>query len=117
MRISDWSSDVCSSDLIAQRGQQRTQDLADPGLVHAAVAGVDALAEVAAREVRHRIIGKAVARAADVMDADDVRVFQPRDRARLVLDAPPADPLAQPLGPPHLYRTLPRPPKLPPPVH
>src|SRR3546814_8209476 len=97
MRISDWSSDVCSSDLvdgaarvrIAQRGQQRTQDLADPGLVHAAVAGVDALAEVAAREVRHRIIGKAVARAADVMDADDVRVFQPRDRARLVLEAPP----------------------------
>src|SRR3546814_11081607 len=33
MRISDWSSDVCSSDLIASLPDKRRQYLAHPGIV------------------------------------------------------------------------------------
>ena len=43
--------------------------------------------EIAVRQVRHRVVDLAVRRAADVEDADDVRMIEPRDRARLVLEA------------------------------
>src|SRR3546814_4662098 len=35
MRISDWSSDVCSSDLQEQRGQRQVARILDVGIAHA----------------------------------------------------------------------------------
>src|SRR3546814_14814124 len=75
---------------IAQPRQQRMQDLADPGLVHAAVAGVDALAEVAAREVPHRIIGYAFPPAAPVFFPDALPFFPPSHLSCFLLDASPS---------------------------
>ena len=65
---------------VFERVEQRAQDVAHRILV----AGVVALAEVAAREVGHGEPRQAVAAAADVVDADDVRVPQPGNRAVFV---------------------------------
>src|SRR5690606_11887867 len=87
---------------IGQRRQQRAQDLAD--LLR--IAGEVALADMAARQVGHRIPGQAVGGAAHFVDADDVRMLQPRDRARLVLEAAPAHLIGQRLRAHQLDRDL-----------
>src|SRR3546814_10835859 len=67
MRISDWSSDVCSSDLLVFR--QRQQAVADPFalfVVLASVALVEA-ANVAADLFKHRIVPRTVRAAFDIL--------------------------------------------------
>src|SRR3546814_10195448 len=76
MRISDWSSDVCSSDLDARSGDesrngdvqvadvvvQRRAELLDLVLPDADLAGPDAELEEAVREVANEEIGRASCR-------------------------------------------------------
>src|SRR3546814_14801598 len=71
MRISDWSSDVCSSDLPERRGRLVHDE--DFGVEQDGAGDGDRLA-LTAREVLHR-----------VLDVLDVRVEAMQHRARLVL--------------------------------
>lgn len=68
---------------IAERLGQAAQDLDDAALV----AGVLAPGQVAVGQVGQGVVEMTAGRAADLVDADDVRVVQPRDQACLVLEA------------------------------
>ena len=63
-----------------------------------------ALAEMAAGEVGHGVPRQPGAGPPDLVDADDVRVLEPGDGARLVLEAAAADLVGQRLGQHHLDR-------------
>src|SRR3546814_11086853 len=67
MRISDWSSDVCSSDLI---GEEQLQAIDEAHAVHRVAADADAgrLAESERGGLRHRLVGQR-GRARDDADA------------------------------------------------
>src|SRR3546814_18171977 len=87
MRISDWSSDVCSSDLAAQGPEHRTVRLVHrsahhrtvPGCVRHRSAGRHVDAELAARAVGHHTELHAADR--PLPDADHA---DPLDRKRVV---------------------------------
>jgi hypothetical protein len=69
------------------REAQRHRDLAQYRRDRLLAPGDRGMAEVAIRQIGHRVIRRAVLRAADFVDADDVRMFQARDRARFMLEA------------------------------
>ena len=87
---------------VVQGIQQVAQDRGHARLVAAQVA----LGQVPARQVRHRIERQPVLGAADLVDADDVRMLQARDGARLVLEAAAADFVGERFGEHHLQRDL-----------
>src|SRR3546814_2756322 len=63
MRISDWSSDVCSSDLCAQTIRQPGQLLFAKGLEHAGGVAVDGVVEPEVIEDRIPVVEHFVTRA------------------------------------------------------
>ena len=92
---------------IVERGQQRVQDRADTRMAgFLAVLGEVPLAQVAVREERHRVVRQSVGRAPDGEDADDVRMLEPGDGARFVLEAATADLVGKGFGQHHLDRDL-----------
>src|SRR3546814_13303430 len=56
MRISDWSSDVCSSDLMRGRGNFYAQNVARPPIVYRRIAEGDTI-EIGGR-IWHAIVGR-----------------------------------------------------------
>src|SRR3546814_10690775 len=89
MRISDWSSDVCSSDLRLAEGDQALLAFVPEGEADAAealqegeAAGAGELGMVA-QHPRQTIVGDATGKVVDVVDAD-VRC-QPAQHARQVI--------------------------------
>ena len=92
---------------VVECAQQRAQRRDHARLVAGATCLLgDAQAEVAARQVRHRVIRQRFGSAADLEDADDVGMIQPRDGAGLVLEASTADFVGQRFGQHHLDRDL-----------
>src|SRR3546814_14555180 len=93
MRISDWSSDVCSSDLQFARAEAR--------MLHDRRQEVDIVAEpfeFEAVERRDLQIGRIVARLAPGDELGDHRIVEDRHLAAVIdafVDAPAADPATE----------------------
>src|SRR3546814_14557428 len=82
MRISDWSSDVCSSDLIIEPVDADDQAAADPALAHALLHVAGGGAACAGDEIL-RVDSDRAGDRADRAPADGQRVVRPQRATHL----------------------------------
>ena len=78
---------VAMHDALRMRETQGRGDRAQHGRDRLLAPGDRGMAQVAVRQVGHRVVRRTVAGATDFVDADDVRMFEAGDGARLVLEA------------------------------
>src|SRR3546814_1312970 len=83
MRISDWSSDVCSSDLIIEPVDADDQAAADPALAHALLHVAGGGAACAGDEIL-RVDSDRAGDRADRAPADGQRVVRPQRATHLM---------------------------------
>src|SRR3546814_6589921 len=92
MRISDWSSDVCSSDLQADAGQVRRPDHGDPRehvieIDFGVLAWPDARNEAAVTlQILRRLLGVEDHRGVEEGEEDDARAIERHIEQRAVLE-------------------------------